>query len=127
MGNHVLLVIDDEESMRDAFQMALEDFDCEVETATDGHEGLAMAKAGKYDLIFLDFKMPKCNGAQVLVRIREINKDIPIYIVTAYEKDFVIEINLMMGTDNHLRYELLHKPIDDEKIVEITKRALKLI
>ena len=58
MGKKVL-VIDDDESVRDAFCMALEDEDCDLDIAEDGKKGLQMASEGKYDLIFLDFKMPE--------------------------------------------------------------------
>jgi DNA-binding NtrC family response regulator len=55
-----------------------------VETASDGQEALDMFRRNKYDLAFLDIKMSKLSGTEVLKSIREMGIDTPVIIITAY-------------------------------------------
>jgi len=60
-----VLVIDDEESVRDAFADALEDLPYVVEAVSDGEEALKKAKSSPADLVFLDLKMPGMDASTV--------------------------------------------------------------
>lgn len=53
-----ILVIDDDAAVRGSFQLVLGEIGCAVRVAEDGLQGIAMAKAERPDLIFLDLKMP---------------------------------------------------------------------
>jgi len=59
-----ILIVDDEDSVRDLLGALLEDWKVELDTATTGEEGLASAKAASYDLILTDLKMPGLGGAK---------------------------------------------------------------
>ena len=79
-----ILVVDDEESIRLLFKEELEEEGYKVELAEGGEEALKKLRTSKPDLITLDLKMPDMGGLEVLERIREENKDLPIIICTAY-------------------------------------------
>ncbi len=79
-----LLVVDDEENIRILFKEELEDEGYEVDMAANGYEALEKFKNGTYDLIILDIKMPGMDGIQVLNEIKNMNKDQPVVLCSAY-------------------------------------------
>ena len=66
-----VLIIDDEAAIRESLQTLLEIEGYEVETASDGAEGLARLAERPYDLVLLDFALPERNGIEILQDIRE--------------------------------------------------------
>lgn len=79
-----ILVIDDTKNIRMLLTKCLEHEGYQVETASDGLEALDMLSKDKYDLTFLDIKMSKLSGTEVLKSIREMGIDTPVIIITAY-------------------------------------------
>jgi len=84
-----ILVVDDEEDIRDYFEMALEDAGFEVDTAIDGFAAMKSVKKRRPDLISLDLVMPKHSGVRFF---RDMQKDkelskIPVMIVTGHARD----------------------------------------
>jgi CheY-like chemotaxis protein len=120
--NKRILVIDDEPSIRKSFMTALEDTGYLVETAESGEVGIEKLERNKYDLIFLDLNMPGLNGVETLRQLREINKDVPIYIVTAFHAAFTDQ--LKKAAEDKIDFELLKKPLSGNQIVTITRRIL---
>ena len=117
-----ILVIDDEEATRMSFTLALEDTGFKVDTAESGEKGLQMKRDAEYDLIFLDLKMPGINGVQTLREIRKTDKEVPVYIVTAFHKEFFEKLKI--ARKEGLDFEVLKKPIGNEEIVLLTKSIL---
>jgi two-component system response regulator (stage 0 sporulation protein F) len=81
-----ILVVDDEESIRELYRAELADEGYEVELAGDGREALRRLEAFRPDLVTLDIKMPGMDGIEVLRRIREKNPTIPVVLVSAFEE-----------------------------------------
>ena len=79
-----ILVVDDEESIRFLYREELEDEGYRVILAADGEEALRKLQREKPDLITLDIRMPGLDGIEVLQRIRESDKEIPVIMSTAY-------------------------------------------
>jgi CheY-like chemotaxis protein len=117
-----ILVIDDEPGIRKSFITALEDTGYLVETAESGEVGIEKLEIQKYDLIFLDLNMPGLNGVETLRELREIDKDVPIYIVTAFHAAFTDQ--LKAAAADKIDFELLKKPLSGDQIVSITKGIL---
>ena len=117
-----VLVIDDEQSVRNAFVLALEDTDCEVDTAKNGAEGVEKFGDGGYDLVFLDLKMPVMDGSTALRRIREVDQSVPVYIVTAFHKEYFDELKEAKRAG--AAFELLHKPVSGDDIRLVTETVL---
>ncbi len=117
-----ILVIDDEQSIRDAFELALIDESYEVVTAVDGLDGLKKFEEVQPDLIFLDLKMPRMNGVEALKEIRKLNAKVPIFIVTAFAREFMEELDAI--TELGFEFELAAKPMNANQICQIAKVVL---
>lgn len=79
-----ILVVDDEEDIRLLYQEELREAGYQVTVAVDGREALRMVQQGRPDLMTVDIKMPGMDGVELLRRVREIHRDLPIIICTAY-------------------------------------------
>lgn len=111
----VVLVIDDESDIADAYAELLPDTS-EVRVAYGGDEALEKYDAN-VDIVLLDRRMPELTGREVLERIRGMDGDCRVAMVTAVDPDFdVIE----MGFD-----EYLVKPVDKETLDETIQKLLK--
>lgn len=118
-----ILIIDDEESIRDAFKLALSRIpDYEVVPAASGDEGLELIGAQRPDLIFLDLHMPGMTGVEVMRRALSEDPSLRIYIVTAFHQEFMQE--LRAARDEQLNFELARKPLGAEQIRTITRSIL---
>lgn len=119
MKKHIL-TIDDERSIRDAFVLALEDFDeIQVHEAQNGLEGVELAKSVVPDLIFIDLNMPVMNGTEAIKQIRERHPQVPIYVVTAFSKMFFDELENLKKLG--ISFELAAKPMSMDQIQMIVK------
>lgn len=118
-----ILVIDDEDAIRKSFLLSLEDSGYQVYAASSGEDGLELFKKEKQDLVFLDLKMPGMNGVETLRAIRKIDTEVPIYIVTAFYREFM-EL-LVPAAKDGIRFEIANKPIDSKQITAIAKAALE--
>lgn len=79
-----ILIVDDEESIRLLYKEELEEDGFAVELAKNGQEALEKLSLFKPDLITLDIKMPGLNGIETLKRIREMERQVPIIMCSAY-------------------------------------------
>jgi len=118
-----ILVIDDEEAIRKAFLLALEDTDYEVDTVDSGAKGIEFKKSKRYDLIFLDLKMPGMNGVETLLKLRKMDEDVAVYIVTAFYGEFFEELE--RADEDGAYFEVLRKPISADEIVLVSKSILE--
>jgi len=79
-----ILVVDDEEFIRELYRDELVEEGYRVELAADGAEALAKMGTFRPDLVTLDVKMPGLDGIEVLRRIREKDASVPVLLVTAF-------------------------------------------
>ena len=82
-----ILLIDDETDYSDTMSFYLKAKGYRVKTASSGEEGLKEIERERPDIVFLDFKMPGMDGVETLRRIREIDRDLPVIMVTSYASD----------------------------------------
>jgi CheY-like chemotaxis protein len=118
----LILVIDDEEAVRDAFQLALEDFDYRVELASSGEQGVRKARAERPDLVFLDLKMPGMDGVQTLRQLLTLYPELPVYIVTAFAQEFMEPLSAASAAG--LFFQVAQKPLGMNEIQLIAKATL---
>ena len=78
-----LLIVDDDEEIRELLEFDLAQSGYRVETAKDGLEGLEKAVNNYYDLVLLDVMMPKMNGFDVCSNIRKSKPELPVLLLTA--------------------------------------------
>ena len=117
-----VLVIDDDASVRDAFELILDDLGYQVRLAEDGLKGVDSVKEMRPDLIFLDLKMPNMNGIEVLHKLHELDDSLKIYVVTAFAREFTLQLEEAVAAG--CKFELAAKPLGAEQIGIITQAAL---
>lgn len=97
-----ILVIEDEKKVSSFIKRGLEEEKYEVDAAFDGDEGLAMALKGQYDLIILDWMLPKRDGISVLKELRRDRSGLPVLMLTAKDSVEDIVAGLDSGSDDYL-------------------------
>ena len=97
----VILIVDDDPSIREIVGLVLQDAGYRIETATDGLKGLEQFYKVLPDLIILDVKMPEMDGWETLRRIREIS-NCPVIMLTAFGSTNDIIQGLEAGADDYL-------------------------
>jgi two-component system response regulator PilR (NtrC family) len=126
MANPKILVVDDEESIREFFEIMLKREGYEVMTAQNGRVALDLLKTKNADLIISDIQMPEMSGMELLAKVKEIDIDLPVIMVTAFgSTDTAVEA-MKLGA-----FDYIQKPfkIDEVKIViaeALEKRNLKI-
>lgn len=81
-----ILVVDDERVMVKGIKFNLENEGYQVDTGSDGEEAVDKARTGQFDLIILDLMMPKIDGLQACMKIREFS-NVPVIMLTAKGED----------------------------------------
>jgi DNA-binding NtrC family response regulator len=118
---HRILVIDDEESIRDLLKDFLESKGLEVVTRSDGESGLDQLKEEKFDLFLLDLMMPGMSGLDVLREAAIENVDIPSIVITAHATVQTAVEAMKLGA-----FDYITKPFNLEEFYMAVKRALDL-
>ena len=112
-----ILIVDDEASQRDLFEMVLSEEGYSVETASSGEEAVQKVEDRFYNLVIMDMKMGGMGGLEALKRIKEISAAVQVLIVTAYASVDTAVDAMRSGALNYLT-----KPIDlDELKVQVEK------
>jgi DNA-binding response OmpR family regulator len=81
-----ILVVDDEENIRQLYKEEFEELGYEVTTVADGIQALAALDTKKFDLVTLDMRMPDIDGIETLRKMKEKSSTLPVIICTAYEE-----------------------------------------
>ena len=102
-----VLVVDDEQDAVELLSEFLTAKGYEVTTARDGEEALKRVKEDRPHLILLDVRMPKMNGLEVLQRVKEIDREVGVIMVTAVNEEEVGRRALQMGA-----FDYIVKPLD---------------
>ena len=97
-----LLIIEDEESILQGLADVFVYNGYEVETAVEGKSGLEMALSGEYHLILLDIMIPGLDGFSICNRIREVDRRLPIIMLTAKTSEEDIIKGLKLGADDYI-------------------------
>ena len=115
-------MIDDETSILEAFKMTLKYKDYGVEVFADGHSALANFQKDKYDVAFIDLKLPdQIDGIEILREMKKTDPRLQVIIMTAYDTKASETTARKLGVIEYLR-----KPFLMEEIYELVERGLKL-
>jgi PAS domain S-box-containing protein len=113
-----ILLIDDEEPIRKILGMYLRSKDYEVVTAADGREGIAIFQQEKPPLVLTDIKMPGMDGIEVLKRVKEMNSDTEVIVITGHgDMDLAVQALQLDASD------FITKPVDNQALSVALKRA----
>ena len=115
------LYVEDEGDVLKNISELLSNFFGVFYTAQDGELGYQIFSDHKIDVVLVDIELPKMNGIELMKKIREIHKDIPIVVISAYTKtDYLLEsIELKLN-------QYIIKPLTSKKIHVLLQRLDKL-
>ncbi|HEV8524790.1 MAG TPA: sigma-54 dependent transcriptional regulator, partial [Terriglobales bacterium] len=111
-GAASILIIDDEDGIRESLQTLLEMEGYRVDTAASGEDGLARLAGQPFDLVLLDFALPGRNGLEVLTEIHERDPQLAVIMITAYGTVENAVNAMQAGAANFVQ-----KPWDNEKLL----------
>jgi len=99
-----VLLVEDDPSVLEMYRLKLELDGYRVNTALDGEEGLRKAGDLAPDIIFLDIRLPKMDGLEVLRKLRaqEKTRDIPVIILSNYDEEDLVARGLRLGAHEYL-------------------------
>ena len=108
-----ILVIDDEPVIGQLFRDSLEKNGYHVTTMSSSLEALELVTRQHFDLIFLDLAMPELDGSELFYRIRKMDKQVPIAIITGYP-----DSELLKKAKEHGPFMIMIKPFTDDEILQ---------
>jgi len=113
-----ILVVDDEEVMRSLICDVLGDMGYRIKTASSGKEALEKIKQSEFSIIITDLKMPEIDGLELLKRIKAMDLDICVIIITAYPS-----IESAIGAMREGAYDYIIKPFNIEELKLVLQKA----
>lgn len=119
MSKEKILIVDDEKDIRNLIEIYLKSEGYETLKAKDGEEALYLLKGNDVDLVILDVMMPKLNGIETCIKIREEN-ELPIIMLSAKSEDIDKILGLNMGADDYLS-----KPFNTLELIARVKSQLR--
>ncbi len=120
MTDSVVLIVDDEEGIRESLSGIFEDEGYDVLTSSSGEEALSVLKEQSPDLILLDVWLPDVDGIQILKEIKEFKPEIPVIIISGHGN-----IELAVKATRMGAYDFLEKPLSLERVLLAAQRALE--
>ncbi len=121
VGSARILVIDDEDSVRNILSQMLIARGHQVVVACDGEDGIERFKRETFDLIFTDLGMPKISGWEVGKAIKRMNPRIPVVMITGWG----MELNREKMVENGIDL-IVSKPFLFEQVIELVSKAMEL-
>ena len=115
----MILVVDDDPGIREAFRLVLEE-EYELIEAADGPQALRLVHGSPVDLVLLDVRLPGMDGIEVLERIKAIDDHIEVVLVTAFQTVRAAVAAMKLGALDYLT-----KPFDEDEILPLIRRALE--
>lgn len=115
-----ILVVDDEERIRDACRMVLEDEGYYVALADSGENGLKMIEACHFDVILLDLMMPVLSGLDVLPRLKERHPDTAVIVITGYA---TVEHSIEAMKEG--AFDFIPKPFAPDQLRAVVAKSIK--
>ena len=128
-----ILIVDDEEHVRDALKQVLERAGYEVVAATTGNEGLEVMKHEGADLVITDVIMPGIDGITTARKIREKYRDTRIIVISGggktapepYEPDAISTRSYLASASSAGADRALTKPFDRDEILHVVRELLE--
>jgi two-component system response regulator AtoC len=115
----VILVVDDDPGIREAFRLVLEE-EYELLEAEDGPQALERVQGSPIDLVLLDVRLPGMDGIEVLERIKAIDESVEVVLVTAVQTVRAAVAAMKLGALDYVT-----KPFDEDEILPLIRRTLE--
>ena len=114
-----ILVVEDLEAVRELICLILEEDGYHVESASNGKEGLELFSTKHFDMVFTDLLMPVMSGIEMGEKIKRINKNIPIVLVTAWMMEYTESEVHSKGIDY-----IVKKPFSEDQLRQLVRNEL---
>src|SRR5258708_733864 len=118
--NAKILVIDDEPGIRDLLTRELSAQGHQVDSATDGRDGLAKIKIKKYQVALCDINMPKLGGLEALAEIRKCDAEIEVIMMTGYATVETAVDAMKQGA-----YDFVQKPFNLNELLALVEKSIE--
>jgi two-component system response regulator PilR (NtrC family) len=118
--NASVLVIDDEEIMREILETLLSREGYSVRLASSGHEGLELARNLPFDAVIVDVMMPGMDGLQVLDELRKIDEELPAIMITAFASMETAITAMKKGA-----FDYITKPFKNDEVLVVLRNAVE--
>ncbi len=115
-----ILIVDDDPVVRDSLGRWFDSEGYEVETVASGRSALELMNLNRWDVALLDIKMPGMDGMELQSRMRQIDPDLPLIIMTGYASVETAVRALKNGA-----YDYITKPFDPDELVHLITKALE--
>ena len=115
-----ILIVDDEAGVRSSLSGILGDEGYQVEAAATGEQCLAALEKGRYELVLLDVWLPGMDGLSVLSRVRTLDPELPVVVISGHASIETAVKAVRMGA-----LDFVEKPLSLEKTLVVVKNALK--
>ena len=122
MKKYVVLIVEDENEVRELYRDLLTDNGFEVLLATNGKEGIVLAREKQWDLMLLDIMLPEIDGLSVLQEIKE-NHDKPVLIISNLNSDDVIARATDLGSNGYV----VKSELNPQQFVVEVKKYLNIL
>jgi len=117
---HRVLVVDDDQVLRESVKQALEYHHFVVDVAVNGKDALGAVYKTKYDLVVMDVNMPEMDGLEALREMKKYDPTLIVLILTAYSN-----VSDAVKAVKEGAYNYLEKPITSDNLAALIKRALR--
>ena len=115
-----LLYVEDNDDAREMTTMILENFFDSIVVAVDGEDGYEKFQSNNIDLVITDINMPKLNGLDMCSKIRELDTEVPLIILSAHNEDDFFIKSIAVGVSGYLL-----KPIDYNQLSSLIYRVIQ--
>lgn len=116
-----ILIVDDNETLRFTLTELLEDSGFECKAVEDGSAALDEVRNNSYGLVILDMRLPGMSGLEILRKIKENNKSLPVIMLTAFG-----EIRTAVEAMKQGAHDFITKPFDNDAMIMTIKKTLEL-
>ena len=117
-----LLYVEDNETTRKATKEMLQRFFKQITTAENGEDGLQKFQEDTFDIVLTDINMPVMDGIKMAEAIKDINKNVPILVLSAHNEDNFFISSIKVGIDGYLL-----KPLEINQLVEVLLKSVEKI
>ncbi|MFH1690443.1 MAG: sigma-54 dependent transcriptional regulator [Candidatus Eisenbacteria bacterium] len=121
MAEGRILIVDDEDSIRDYLSMMLEREGYEVSASEDGKKALKLNSKQAYDVVITDIQLPGMSGIDVLTTLHDTDPALPVIIITGHASQESAIDALNMGA-----FYYLLKPVSNEELKQVVRTALEV-
>src|SRR5580704_12600612 len=115
-----ILIVDDQDMMRDSLAQILVREGHEVVAATDGASAVARLGATRFDLLITDLRMPKMTGLELMAEAKRLRPDMPVVLMTAFATVSNAVEAMKLGA-----YDYIQKPFNGDEIKLLVDRTLE--